>query len=193
LPSFIEVMSSIPREGSSSQRSTMLPSPKSPMHHYTIDGSSQSSQDNNYHRQEVIDGEVVRTYESPRRRRQLASSSTPNQRRNAGHMTSAAREEALQAALGLPSSVIIVQGLRRMMNSDEPLYDEMMKEQKMQLQKDFLKDVGVVESTFNTAQRQNITFPPSPPATPKARQLRPVNVDGADQRRFCECCKAHRV
>jgi hypothetical protein len=185
-------MSSTAREGSSSQEQVMLPSPELSMRGNDIGASAWPSTNVEYCCREVIDGDVVRTYES-RRRRQFKSAGTAMQHSNTSYVTSATKEEALQAALSLPSSVIIAQGLRRLLNSDEPLYEEVRKEQKVQLQREFLKEVGVIESTCDTALRRNIAFPPSPPSTPKAKRLLPVKSGEVGERRFCECCRLHCV
>jgi hypothetical protein len=171
----------------------MLSPPKSPMQQQVIDASTLASKTVEYRRKEVIDGDVVRTYESRRRRHYAASVDLAAGPSQATPMTSAAREQALQAALELPSSVIIVKGLRRMLNSDEPLFNDLKSEQRLQLQREYLIDVGVAEPICDTALRSKIMFPPSPPATPKVKPSCPVKVDDADRQRFCECCRVNCV
>jgi hypothetical protein len=171
----------------------MLSPAMSPQRGPAIDASSHPPQMAQYRRKEVIDGDVVRTYETPRRQRQFSTAGATSQRQQPDQWTNHGREEALQAAMELPSSVLLAQGLRRFMNSDEPLYDVMEKESKRQLQREFLRDVGVIKSEQETASRRKVTFPPSPPMTPKPSSSRPVMSTDNLENRFCECCKTHCV
>jgi len=175
----------------SSQHAGMLSPPKSPSRVQAIDASSQSSKRTHYRQKQVVDGDVVGTYETLSRRHQLGDLYVANQTRSTGHWPGSSREQELQAAMELPSSVLIVQGLRGMMNSDEPLYDVMDREQKKQLRREFLMDVGVRETDKDDASRKQVNFPPSPPVTPRPDRSLRAEAGGELGKRFCDCCK-HR-
>jgi hypothetical protein len=184
-------MSSTTHVTMSSQHTGMLSLSKSPLRSQVIDASSQPSQRGPYRQKEVIDGDVVRTYATSHRRPHFSILDGASKQRQTPQWLNATRERELQAAMELPSSVLVAQSLRRLLNSDEPLYDVIGKEQKKHLRREFLEDIGVVESKGDDASRKTVMFPPSPPMTPKPNRSRPVKPCEVVDERFCQCCKAH--
>ncbi|KIW01125.1 uncharacterized protein PV09_07412 [Verruconis gallopava] len=182
-------MSHTPRETLLSLNASMLSPPKTPAREQNTNDGSCTSITGHYRRKEVIDGDVVRTYESRYRRRQSSLTNSEGYRQQPSGVTAESRERALQTAMELPSSVLIVQGLRRLLNSDEPLYDDLKKEQRAQLQKEYLKEVGAVEYVCD-AQRPKVNSLLSPPASPRGRVFS-QKVGVSNEERFCECCRNH--
>jgi hypothetical protein len=177
----------------SSQHTGTLSSTTPPQRNHAIDTSSHPSQMAKYRRKQVVDGDVVRINGTTRRRRQLSTPDMADKQHQHEQWPNQAREEALQAAMELPSSVLLAQGLRRLLNSDEPMYDVMEKEQKRLLQREFLREVGFIDSEANDISHRKITFPPSPPKTPEPNPSWPAKVTEPVEKRFCECCRARCV
>ena len=182
-------MSSTTQVTMSSQRAGMLSPPTLQMPAQAIDRSSTLSKKAHYRQKQVIDGDVVRVYETSRHRHHLTSTQHPVETRQAPDWVRSSREHQLQAAMDLPSSVLVVQGLRRLMNSDEPLYEVMGREQKKQLQREYLRDIGLVPEESEAAVQKKVRFPPSPPMTPRPHASQPVKSAEEADKRFCACCK----
>lgn len=175
----------------SSQHMDMLPPPKSSVRCQFVDASSQSSQRMSHRQKQVIDGDVVRVHETSRWRPQSNSSLVVSEQHDVPKAFNASRERELQQAIELPSSVLIAQSFRQLLNSDEPLYDVVRKDQKSYLQREYLKDIGMLEPEHVAGSRKELMFPPSPPMTPKPARSSSISTGQAGKQQICECCKTH--